>query len=240
MMRQFLGAVQFLTIVPVPGGIEPHRAALFFPLVGAALGAAAGGVKWAAAHVFPPSIAALLGVLFLIVVSGGLHEDGLADVFDAFRAGRPPERIHTILKDSRIGTYGALALVMATLLRWQTVEALGDRVIPAMAAAAGASRGGMVLLAYLSKPAGEGLGTAFVAGLRGPAVVIAGLQTAGLGFLCGPMAGAAAIGGNTIAILLARAYFHRRLGGVNGDCLGATCQIVEVLLLLIFLCPLFF
>jgi adenosylcobinamide-GDP ribazoletransferase len=233
-MRQFLGAVQFLTIVPVPGGTAPHRAAFFFPLVGAALGAAAGGVLWAAAQVLPSSIAALLALLFLIVVTGGLHEDGLADVFDAFRAGRPPERILAILKDSRIGTYGALAIVMASLARWQAIDALGDRAFAALAAAAGASRGGMVLLAYVSKPAGEGLGKAFVAGLSGPAAILAALQAAALGFLCGPVDGAAALAGNALAVLLLRAWFHRRLGGVNGDCLGATCQILEVQTLLIF------
>jgi adenosylcobinamide-GDP ribazoletransferase len=225
--------VQFLTILPVPGGTVPHRAALFFPLVGVALGAAAAGVRWAAAQVLPPSIAALLALLFVIVATGGLHEDGLDDVFDAFRAGRPPERILAILKDSRIGTYGALAIVIASLLRWQAIEALGDRALPALAAAAGASRGGMVLLAYMSKPAGEGLGKAFVAGLSGPAAILAGLQAAALGFLCGPISGAAALVGNALALLLLRAWFHRRLGGVNGDCLGATCQILEVLTLLI-------
>ena len=233
-MRQFLGAVQFLTILPIPGAIPPHRAALFFPLVGAALGAAAGGVRWAAAQVFPASMAAVLALLFLIVATGALHEDGLADVFDAFRAGRSPERIHAILKDSRIGTYGALAIVTTSLLRWQSIAALGDRAIPALAAAAGASRGGMVLLAFLSKPAGEGLGNEFVAGLQRRPAIIATLQAAALAFLCGPISGAVALVANALAILLARAYFHRRIGGVTGDCLGATCQILEVIMLLIF------
>jgi adenosylcobinamide-GDP ribazoletransferase len=234
MMRRFLGAVQFLTILPVPDGAPPHDAALFFPLVGAALGASAGAVRWIATQVFPPAIAALLALLFLIVATGALHEDGLADVADAFRAGRTPERIHAIMKDSRIGTYGALAIVIAALLRWQSIDALGDRAIPAMTAAAGASRGGMVLLGYISKPAGEGLGKAFVAGLSRTVAVLATVQAGALCFLGGPIAGAAAIAVFGLTILLARAGFHRRLGGVTGDCLGATCQILEILALLIF------
>ena len=117
MMRRFLGAVQFLTVIPVRAGTTPAEAAAFFPLVGALLGACAAAFLNLA---FPPSIGALLAVLFLVAATGGLHEDGLADVFDAFRAGRPPEKIHAILKDSRIGTYGALALIIAVLLRWQT------------------------------------------------------------------------------------------------------------------------
>jgi len=240
MMRRFLGAVQFLTIVPVPGSIAPSQAALFFPLVGAMLGLAGGGIRSAAAQVFPPSIAALLALLFLIAVTGALHEDGLADVFDAFRAGRTPERILAILKDSRIGSYGALAIVMASLLRWQTIEVLGNRAIPAMSAAVGASRGAMVVLAYVSKPAGEGMGKAFCVGVTRSSTVTAALQGAALPFLCGPAGGVAALAGNALAVVMARAYFHRRLGGVTGDCLGAVCQISEVLMLLIFVCPLFF
>jgi len=234
-MGRLVGAVQFLTILPIPGGIEPHRAAFFFPLVGAALGAAAGCVLWGALYVVPAPVAALLALLFLMVATGGLHEDGLADVFDAFRAGRPPERILAILKDSRIGSYGALAIVIASLLRWQAIVALGDRAFPALAAAVGASRGGMVLLAYLSKPAGEGLGKAFVAGLSGASAIGAVVQAAALVFLCGPINGAVALAASALTLLLARAYFQRRIGGVNGDCLGATCQILEVLLLLIYL-----
>src|SRR5204862_3288051 len=132
---------------PIPGAIPPHRAALFFPLVGAALGAAAGGVRWAAAQVFPASMAALLALLFLIVATGALHEDGLADVFDAFRAGRSPERIHAILKDSRIGAFGVLALVIAVLLCWQSIGLLCSGVVPAVAAVVGAARGAVVAFA---------------------------------------------------------------------------------------------
>jgi adenosylcobinamide-GDP ribazoletransferase len=98
----------------------------------------------------------------------------------------------------------------------------------------------MVLLASLSKPSGEGLGKAFVMGLSRPAAIAAGLQAAALGFLGGPVRGAAALAGNALIMLLARAYFHRRIGGVTGDCLGATCQISEVLMLLIFVCRLSF
>jgi len=240
-MRHFLSAVQFLTIVPIRGTqAEPGRAAFFFPLVGALLGLAAGAIRVYGGYVLPASIAALLGLLFMIVTTGALHEDGLADVFDAFRAGRSPERIHAILKDSRIGTYGAIAIAMSVLLRWQSIEALGSRAVPAMAAAVGASRGVMVVLAYLSNPAGEGLGKAFSLELRQPSVFVTGLQSAALPFFWGPAWGAAALGGNTLAIFLARAYFQRRIGGVTGDCLGAICQISEILILLIFLCPLSF
>ena len=97
----------------------------------------------------------------------------------------------------------------------------------------------MVALAYISDPAGEGLGNQFCQGLRAPVVVAAILQGAALPFLYSPEAGAVAWAVNVVAVLAARAYFQRRIGGVTGDCLGAICQISEVLLLLIFICPLF-
>jgi adenosylcobinamide-GDP ribazoletransferase len=239
MMSRFLAAVQFLTIVPATSEVSPADGALFFPLIGAAAGAASGVVYVAAIQLFPASIASLLALLFLLVITGALHEDGLADVFDAFRAGRSADRIHAILKDSRIGTFGAVALLTTILLRWQSIGLLGAAAISALAAAVGASRGAMVALAYISEPAGEGLGKSFCQELRPFTAGTAVLQAAALPFLRGPKAGVAALIGNTIAILAARAYFRRRIGGVTGDCLGALCQVSEVLLLLIFICPLF-
>ena len=91
----------------------------------------------------------------------------------------------------------------------------------------------MVVLAYIASPAGEGLGRAFHKGLRPASVTAAALQGALLPFLCGPAAGLAALAANVLIVMLARAYFDRRIGGVTGDCLGATCQISEIALLLI-------
>jgi adenosylcobinamide-GDP ribazoletransferase len=88
-MRTFLAAVSFLTIIPVKGAsIAPGRAAIFFPLVGAMIGAAGAGVFLAASFVLPVSLASLITVAFWTMISGVLHEDGLADVADALRAGR--------------------------------------------------------------------------------------------------------------------------------------------------------
>jgi len=122
-MRTFLAAVSFLTIVRVPvQDVPPGRAAIFFPLVGAILGAAGAGILIAANLVLPVSLAALLAVAFWTMISGVLHEDGLADVADAMRAGRTPEKMLAILKDSRIGTYGAVAIVLSMIARWQALQ----------------------------------------------------------------------------------------------------------------------
>ena len=235
-MGRFLTAVQFLTLVPSGGDGPPARGAIFFPIVGAAIGLAAGGIRIGAAKLFPAPIAALLTLGFLIIITGGLHEDGLADVFDAFRAGRSPEKIQAILKDSRIGVYGAVALLMTVLLRWQAIVFLDRGAVSALVAAVGASRGAMVGFAYISRPLGDGLGKAFCRGLNRPDVVVTAIQSAALPFLCGPVAGVLAICANVLAVAGARAYFHRRAGGVTGDCMGALCQISEISTLLIVVC----
>ena len=116
MIKSLTSAIQFLTIIHVPGEpVEPGRAAAWFPLVGAALGIAGAGIYLAVARALPSSLAALACVAFWTAVSGVLHEDGLADVADALRAGRSRERMLTILKDSRIGTFGAVAIILSVL-----------------------------------------------------------------------------------------------------------------------------
>ena len=232
-MGRLFAAVQFLTVIPMPSGGPPGRAAIFFPMVGALLGLGAGAIRVYAP--LPPAIAALLALAFLVAITGALHEDGLADVADAFRAGRSPERILAILKDSRVGAYGAVALMLVLLLRWQAVEHLGTNAIPALFAAGAASRGSMVVLAAVSRPLGDGLGKQFRADLRTPDVVLAAVESAAVPFLGGPIVGSAALAANAIAIAAARWWFHRRAGGINGDCLGAMCQVSEVLTMVSFL-----
>src|ERR1700742_1434222 len=111
MTRRLWGALQFLTILPIGfQGAPTSQSAVFFPLVGALLGAVAGGVCAATEKGLGRSLAALLAIGCLAVLTGFLHEDASADVADAFRVGRSPERIMLVLKDSRIGSYGGAAL----------------------------------------------------------------------------------------------------------------------------------
>jgi adenosylcobinamide-GDP ribazoletransferase len=232
-MGRLFAAVQFLTVIPAPSGGPPGRAAIFFPLVGGLVGLGAGAIRMYAP--LPAGIAAALALAFLVAVTGALHEDGLADVADAFRAGRSPERILAILKDSRIGAYGAVTLAVTLLLRWQCIEQLGGSAPAAMFAAGAASRGSMVALAAVSRPLGEGLGKSFRADLRTPDVVLAGIEAAGVPFVGGVWIGVAALAANALAIVAARGWFHRRAGGINGDCLGAMCQISEMVTMVSFL-----
>lgn len=237
-MKRLLGAVQFLTILPVAVSTSsPGAAAVWFPLVGAAVGAAAGCILLGARQVLPPGVAAGLALFWLIVITGGLHEDGLADVADALKAGRSRERMLAILKDSRIGAHGALALLLSVGLRWQALTALAIHPVTALAAAAALSRAAMIAVAMGCQPAGEGLGRNFRATLTPAAAVVAVLQGVIAAAFCGPRAGAMLVALAALSVLLATIYFTNRLGGVTGDCLGAVCQVCETGFLVVLSCP---
>jgi adenosylcobinamide-GDP ribazoletransferase len=237
-MRGLLTAVQFLTIVRVSGEpVAPGRAAAWFPLVGAALGAAGAGVYLAASRALPASLAALACVAFWTAASGVLHEDGLADIADALRAGRTRESMLVILKDSRIGTFGAVAVILSILARWQALQYFsGPSLLAACMASQAVPRAAMVGLAWTSRPVGTGLGYALASTLGTPSAVAALAQGVFAAFLCGPRAGAVILFGSFFIVRMAQAYFYNRLGGVNGDCLGATEQLLEIFILALFAC----
>jgi len=237
-MRAFLGAVSFLTIVRVPASaVPPGRAAIFFPLVGAMLGAAGAGIYMAAARALPASLAALITVAFWAGISGVLHEDGLADVADALRGGRSTEKMLTILKDSRIGTFGAVAIFLSLIARWQALEHLATpRLLEVCIAAQAVPRAALVAMAWVSRPVGDGLGHAFSSTLTTAGALTAILQGVVAAFACGLRAGVVIALASYLVIRVARWYFYTRIGGVNGDCLGTVEQLLEIFVLVLFTC----
>ena len=214
-------ALQFLTIIPVPAPpVPPGAAAIWFPAVGALLGAMA----W---FLSQQPMGAALALAALVWITGGLHEDGLADVCDAVRAGRPRERMLEILKDSRIGAYGATAIGLSILLRWQAMSRLTEWHEFVLALVV--SRAAMVWLAATTPAASEGLGSAFRLSLPWYAAPLAIV----------PVVLAAAVNWEWRAVLVAvasialvRAWLLRRLGGFTGDCLGFQCQVTETAVLI--------
>jgi adenosylcobinamide-GDP ribazoletransferase len=238
-MRTFLAALSFLTVIPIPAeNVASGRAAVFFPLVGAMLGAAGAGVFLAANMLLPVSLAALITIAFWTIVSGVLHEDGLADVADAMRAGRTREKMLAILKDSRIGTYGAVAIVFSIAARWQALQHVPvPRMLEVCIIAQSVPRAALVVLAWLSRPSGDGLGLAFLSSLSTTGALIAIAQGIALSMLLGWRPGLLILAGAYIIVRSTRAYFYKRIGGVNGDCLGATEQLVEIFVLILFASP---
>ncbi len=232
-------AVQFLTRLPTPTlawqQTTLSHALIFFPAVGLSLGAAAGGVSLLLRPHLPGGIVALLTVLFLILVTGGLHEDGLADCADAFGSHHGKERTLAILHDSRIGTYGALALILSIGSRILLLAALpSDRILPVLVAAVTLSRWSILPLSLLP-PANPGTGQgATIAGRTSPLVFLLGTAFA-MAVVGGALRVEAipmVLGAATI-VLLSAGFYRRRIGGTTGDCFGATVQLVELAVLLV-------
>lgn len=250
-LRHLLIAVQFLTRVPIPGwvGFAPdwlNRAAGWFPLVGALVGAFGALVLWGTASILGPTLAAILAVIATVALTGAFHEDGLADTFDALGGTVSRERALIIMKDSRIGTYGACALVLVLALRIATLAAL-LAIGPAFAAAAliashalgrAASVGVMAMLPYAGALEDAKAKPLAVAVPRS-SVVLAAASGLGLLIAClafadrlDPLLAGAAIGASLAVMFAMRRWLARRLGGYTGDTLGATEQLAEVGVLL--------
>jgi adenosylcobinamide-GDP ribazoletransferase len=167
-------------------------------------------------------------------VTGGFHHDGLADVADAYGGGWDVEQRLAILKDSRHGTYGVLALVLALVVQVQALATHDPRQAFAVLVAAHstARAGAVVLLRVAPRARGTGLGTEYARGLPAGAVILAVLGTVALdvvllGALAAWVLAAAAVAAGAVAWLAVR-----KVGGVNGDALGAAEQVAETLVLL--------
>jgi adenosylcobinamide-GDP ribazoletransferase len=181
------------------------------------------------AAILPWKLGPVLAMITVTALTGGLHDDGLADVCDAVRKYRTREEMHRILKDSRIGAHGALALIAFFILRWQALASMPTHSWFRLAAAYGFSRAQMVLLAATSLPAGEGLGAAFISTLpRGTGLWVV-VETIILATLAGWPSGLLLLAANAVLLLLVHRWFSARLGGITGDCLGFVCVTSEAL-----------
>ena len=233
-------ALRLLTRIPLPRGLPADadwaRATRAYPLAGLAVGLGGGLVFLLAASLgLPVPIAALLALAATIALSGALHEDGLADVADGFGGGRDRERKLAIMRDSRIGTYGVLALVLSVGLRATALVALGagPAVLAALLTAHALARGVLPTVMFLLPLARQDGLAAATGKPRGRDVLSAlAIAVAVAAIALGPSAGLALL---AIALVLtgALAWLARRqVGGYTGDVLGAVAQSVETAVLL--------
>ena len=229
LVPDILTAAALLTRLPLPDHRSTGGASAWaWPLVGAGLGALAAALaSLCAALGLTPGVSAAAILATLALLTGGLHEDGLADSADGLFGGWTRQRRLEIMKDSRIGSYGMLALLLVTLARWSALTTIlaGDAQWPALVAAGAISRAPMaVIMALLPNARGTGLSHATGAPTLGVAVVGvviaagAGLVLTGGGAV-GMLALTAAMA--TVVALVAR----RRIGGQTGDILGASQQL---------------
>ena len=237
-MIGLVAAVQFLTRVPVrvPAPVAHHRVVPWFPVAGALIGFLVGGVAALAGQILDPTLAAALGVVAGLLVTGAFHEDGLADVADAFGGGWSREQRLEILKDSRHGTYGVAAMVSSILLRTLALAALAQPMMMlagAVAAHALARTAAVGAMVVFPPAVDSGLGAGAARELRpGPT---------GLGLAAGVALAAVAVGwpaalalvAAALAMVAVGALALVKIGGIAGDVLGAVEQIAECLVLVV-------
>jgi adenosylcobinamide-GDP ribazoletransferase len=232
-VRSLIAACRFLTRIPVPGPdtrVEDLPGSVgWYPLVGLAVGAAIGGLFAGLCSGLPALVAAVLAVAIGLLITGGFHEDGASDATDGLGGGWDRDKVLAIMKDSRIGAYGSMALWVVLTLRVACLVALGPVAVVAMALAMAWGRWTSAPLVRL--PAiGAGLAKEVSASVPwwtlGLASLIALAATAGawrLGLTQAWIAIPVAVG----VVALWGFYLKRRLGGQSGDLLGAGNQLAE-------------
>jgi adenosylcobinamide-GDP ribazoletransferase len=233
--KEIAVAFQFLTRIPMPARVfevdSLSRATSFFPLVGLVIGGGAALLQKLLLHHLPRPIVALVVLVFLVLITGGFHEDGLADTADGFGGGWNRDQILVILKDSRIGSYGATALTLSLLARYLLLMELPAEHFAAYVISAHVvSRWSSLLLSYVLPPAreqdGQGariaklttLSSLIIGSVFSLAVVVIALHWLSIA----PLASMLIVTG------LSGWVYYRKIGGVTGDCFGATNQLVEI------------
>lgn len=246
MMKGFLTALQFLTIIPVPGNRDTDDEALgasmsLFPLVGLLIGLILLGVRSLLALLLPPLLADILVIATLVVVTGALHLDGFADTIDGLAGGKDRERTLAIMKDSRIGSFAVVALVLIVGLKAAALAEIPEAVkSQALMAFPVLGRWSAVQLAawFDYARSGYGTGQAFVRCTGRRESAISTLITAVIMVLIFGMAGLTTLLVIAVFTALFGLFFRTRLGGVTGDIMGAACEISEAVVLLV-VCGLF-
>jgi adenosylcobinamide-GDP ribazoletransferase len=234
-VNELLLAFQFMTRIPISGlSHQPFalaRAARFFPIVGLAIGLMAAAIERVLVTHVQQQVLTLVLIIYLVMITGALHEDGLADAADGFGGGWTREKILLIMRDSRIGSFGAVAITLSLLSRFILINSTLPARLPRLLVAAS------VLCRWTALPLGfwlpyarddQGLGGA-VAGRMPLSSLLWGT-----GFAVLSVAAALGLGSLlpwliTLGVTAASGiYFKRHIHGVTGDCFGATNQIAEI------------
>jgi adenosylcobinamide-GDP ribazoletransferase len=250
-MRGLALAFGFLTVLPVrlpaPRAGELGRAGAWFPWVGLALGVALSAAHGLLNLVLPPLLSAVVVVALWAALTGGLHLDGLADCGDGLASAAAPERRLEIMRDPRLGAFGALTLVLFLIAKVAAVTGLpalawwgrgiSAPVTPALLPAgpfllAAVTARWLILLAARAPSARPGgMGADFALGLRPSVLLLAALVPAVLAVLGGPRALLGLAAAHLVAFALLR-FARARLGGITGDVLGMIVEVSELTILI--------
>ncbi len=240
-LQIFLTAIMFYSRIPVPKKMkhEPdllNKATRYFPLVGIITGVIAAAVFFAINYVTNVSVAVIFSMIASVLVTGAFHEDGFADVCDGFGGGWTKEKILLIMKDSRVGAYGAIGIVLLLLLKFSLLIALPvNKITMVIIAGHALSRFFPVIIMFLSnyvrenedakaKPLAKKIAAieALLAFIFAALPLLLFCQWQIIGVLLMPL----------LFTFYINRYFKKWIGGYTGDCLGAVQQVAEVLIYL--------
>ncbi len=237
--NRFLIAVMFLTRLPVSRFVkyDPEhlsKSTVYFPLVGAIVGSIGALTLWIASLKFSSMFSVLISIAATILLTGAFHEDGLADSADGFGGGYTKERILEIMKDSRIGTYGAIALwlfltakllLLAEIFKQDNLLTLSTIVVAHLLG----RYSSLPLIFTLDYARSEATSSKpFAEKASAKRLLIASFYTLGLSMLLLEWRAVWAIGAMLVITLLSGVYFKKRISGITGDTLGAANQLSEL------------
>ena len=249
MILEFLTALQFLTRIRLVSASEYDeemfgRSVRFFPLVGMVAGSLLLLAVYLSAGWMPGTVRSTLLVSLCIFITGGLHCDGLMDTADGLLSGRSRERMLEIMKDSRVGAFGVLSILLLLLWKWSLIHDMPESLLgPALLSMMTISRFSMVL-AILRFPyaRAEGMGKAFARhsgmGSLGLATLTVAVLLGGFYYLMGPLVFFIAAGSAVAAILFTfwfGSWATRKIGGLTGDLYGAVTELSELVVLAVFI-----
>jgi len=235
-LRLLLTAVQYFTRIRVPAWVGHAQEQLagairYFPVVGLIVGASGAATLWLAAQVLPAPLPAILATVVTVLMTGAIHEDGLADTCDGLGGGATRERALEIMKDPRIGAFGAIALVLALLLKTSALSLMTLwTAMTALFAAHAFSRFCAVLFSFAGRYVGSAersRAAPVVTRVRIGDVLVAALFGLPALLLCGRDAIVAVVVALALLGLLFR-WCVKRIGGYTGDTLGAAQQVAEI------------
>lgn len=241
-MRPFFTALAFLTLIPSPRyddfkGDELGRAMALFPLIGLILGGILLGINILLTPHLPAGLLNIILIATLVLLTGGIHLDGLMDTADGFGGGNNRAKVLEIMRDSRTGSFGVLAAILILMVKWEALNALSPStkgtallLMPVLA------RWAQVMLTYISPSSRvDGFGRHVIKGLGIPSLASAFLSALGIAVFLAGWPGLILIIFASIFSFLWSRLFVIRIGGITGDIIGALSEIIEVLALLFFI-----
>ncbi len=240
-MKDFLQALSFLTILPVGRRSiseekELARSMAFYPLVGLVLGLLLYLGYWLFSFLFPKPLVLWATIALLAFLTRSLHLDGLADTIDGLGCGRTKEKILEVMRDSRIGSFGVIGLIVLIGAKYLSLDQLAkDSILASLILMTVMGRHSMVVVCYRSPYArsGEGLARPFTENLGPIETGVSAGTSFGIAFWLGGVKGILIFSGVTLFSLGYRLFFIKKVGGITGDILGAANECAELLCLVL-------